>query len=150
MRAMADMRARGRQRVRPRVDSGPVGSPLRRHASLVATLGLLFQLWVPIAHHPAQDLPTGADWVAALGMVGDPAMALAHADGHHDPAKPGKPPPCPICLTLQMSSVFVPPAPAAAPATSARAVRIRRPRPAPTVARWLYDASRARGPPPIA
>jgi hypothetical protein len=148
MRAMAGMRARRRRRGRLSTLGGAVGSPLRRHVSLVAVLGLLFQLWVPIAHHPVQDLTAGADWVAALDMVGDPTASLTHANGHHDPAKPDKPPPCPICLTLQ-ASVFLPPASAAAPTTSARAVRMRHPRPAPAAARWINNASRARGPPPI-
>jgi hypothetical protein len=143
---MAGMSARRRRRGRLSTLGEAVGSTLRRHVSLVAVLGLLFQLWVPIAHHPARDPAAGADWVAALDMVGDPTAALTHSNGHRDPAKPDKPPPCPICLTLQ-ASVFLPPAPAATPTTSARAVRIRHPRPAPAAARWINDASRARGRP---
>jgi hypothetical protein len=91
-------------------------SPLNkqmRPAAWLALFALLFQALLPLAHHPAGMASMD---MAQMDMPGYSAGNLcmapgtAPADPHKDPAH--KPPPCPICQTLQMlAGGFVPPSP---------------------------------------
>jgi hypothetical protein len=84
-----------------------------RRSAWLALFALLFQALLPLGHHPADMASMDMAQMDMPGYgAGNLCMApgTAPADPHKDPAH--KPPPCPICQTLQMlAGGFIPPSP---------------------------------------
>ena len=119
-----------------------------RRASWLALVAILFQVLLPVLHHPAAAMLGSQRDMAGAGNLCLAPIGNPTAPTDSDKAPAHKLPPCPICQTFQMLGAgFVPSSPIAFAAFAATAAA---PVPAADTAinpRWIAAGARARAPP---
>jgi len=120
---------------------------VRRASALLASLALLLQLGVPLAHDPV-GLGTFAPWLGApLCHAGSDTANRSLPSDQPAPAD-RKSSLCPICVSLQVSGSFVaPPAGISLVAVAITRASPAPPRAAPYLAYAFGFTSQPRGPP---